>query len=312
MWQSDTYEKSLSELSWPYLGKWAQWMDYAVGGGGKRLRPYLVWRIYEFYAGESASWERALPLMRSIELLHTFTLVHDDVMDKSQLRRGKPTLYHLTDENTAILIGDALLIGVYQELMNLPPESCKRVASILSTAALRVCHGQLLDLELGRQPTASVTEASYFEMIKEKTGALIGAALEAGAALAQAPIEECERLRLIGESIGVYFQAQDDYLDAFGDHTGKSRGGDIVEGKKTFLWLWAWNEATEEDRSRLENMHGEERRLFGLALYESLGLRERGEVFLKEVRQRTEELLIGVSCHALIREILHRLEGRSR
>ncbi|MEN3040974.1 MAG: polyprenyl synthetase family protein [Bacteroidia bacterium] len=312
MWSNETYENSLLELRWPQLGSWAQWMQYALSGGGKRLRPYLVWQTYAFYANKEASWEVALPLMRAVELLHTFTLVHDDVMDKSHMRRDRPTLYHLAGGNTAILIGDALLIGVYQELIKLPPEICKTVSTILSEAALRVCHGQLLDLEMGTQPTTSVSETTYFEMIREKTGALIGAALEVGAALAQTSLDERKKLREIGESIGIYFQLQDDYLDAFGESTGKLRGGDIAEGKKTFLWLWAWNEASEEERMRLESTQGEERRLFGLALYERLGLREKGRAFLREVRQKTEALLGEVGCSALLKDILHRLEERTR
>ncbi|MDW8057957.1 MAG: polyprenyl synthetase family protein [Bacteroidia bacterium] len=312
MWQKEAYERSLEALRWRELGVWEKWMGYALAGGGKRLRPYLAWLSYSFYAGERASWENALPLLRAVEILHTFTLVHDDVMDKSELRRDRPTVYRLTDENTAILIGDALLIAVYKELMMLPPSVCVEVGQKLSSAALRVCHGQLLDLHLAKLPTAEVRMEDYLVMISEKTGALMGAALEAGAVLGGASAEEAERLRLAGEAMGRYFQLQDDYLDAFGEATGKVRGGDIVEGKKTFLWLWAWSDASPQERAALETLTGEERRHFGIDLYEKLGLRARGAEYLRSVREEVERLVETTRCRAELLEVLYALEGRQR
>lgn len=180
MWNS--YESRLAALSWPELGAWEPWMHYALEGGGKRLRPRLAWECYAHYAGSSADWETALPLLQALELLHTFTLVHDDVMDRAQLRRDRPTLYQATDENTAILIGDALLIAVYDTLAGLPAAHLPTIQRILSRAALRVCHGQLQDLAFAQQPTEALSLKHYLDMITEKTGALLGAALEAGAA----------------------------------------------------------------------------------------------------------------------------------
>ncbi|MCX8111918.1 MAG: polyprenyl synthetase family protein [Bacteroidia bacterium] len=312
MWRSEAYERGLEALHWPELDAWETWMHYALSGGGKRLRPYLAWMSYAYYAQERASWEEALPLLRAIEILHTFTLVHDDVMDKSELRRGRPTIYRLTDENTAILIGDALIIAAYRELMAISSPATGRLGDILSSAALRVCHGQLLDLALARRPTAMVKMDDYLKMISEKTGALLGAALETGAVLGGASEAESHQLRLIGEAIGRYFQLQDDYLDAFGEETGKVRGGDIVEGKKTFLWLWAWAEASPDEQMQLETLTGEERRAFGLHLYEKLGLQKRGTQYLKEERAEVEKLLHGVACRSLLSEILIQLERRSR
>ncbi len=312
VWEIDKYEAALRESRWTELGAWEQWMHYALSGGGKRFRPYLAWRSYSFYAGEAASWSEALPLLKAIELLHTFTLVHDDVMDKSDLRRGRPTLYRLTDADTAILVGDALLIGVYQEIMHLPAHACKVVGDILSRAALRVCHGQLLDLDLTKRPTAEVSMDLYLQMITEKTGALIGAALEAGAALGGAAPPETQQLRALGEAIGRFFQLQDDYLDAFGEETGKIRGGDIAEGKKTFLWLWAWEKASPEERVQMESLSGEARRTFGLELYERLGLRTAGEAYLQKAYDELMTLLPTVACHSMLSEIVQQLVGRAR
>ncbi len=285
-------------------------MHHALEGGGKRLRPRLAWESYAYYAGPDADWEKALPLLEAVELLHTFTLVHDDVMDRAELRRGRPTLYQATDENTAILIGDALLIAVYERLAALPAERLPLIQRILSQAALRVCHGQLQDLHLAQQPTEAVSLEDYLAMITEKTGALLGAALESGAALAGAPPEELQALRRAGEALGRFFQVQDDYLDAFSPHTGKALGGDIAEGKKTFLWLWAWAEASPVERQALLTADPSHRRTLGLALYERLGLRERGaafvEEFYKEVEKAADSVGLGKELKAFARSLLAR------
>jgi len=289
-------------------------MTYALAGGGKRLRPALAWESYRFYQGENASWEKGLPLLQAIELLHTFTLVHDDVMDRSVLRRGRPTLYKQTNENTAILIGDALLIAVYQRLAEIAEPALKPLITCLSQAALRVCHGQLQDLALAQTPTPQVSLKAYLHMITEKTGALLGAALEAGALLATAPQAECIALRQAGELLGRFFQLQDDYLDAFGEETGKIRGGDIAEGKKTFLWLWAWEEATLREKNLLEDpaTPPEKRRETGLALYERLNLRKRGLTFLETAYEDFLQAAQKVQMGAVLRQIGESLRHRQR
>ncbi len=314
VWNLSAFEESLAGLRWPELGAWEKWMKYALDGGGKRLRPALAWESYRFYQGESASWEKALPLLQAIELLHTFTLVHDDVMDRSALRRGRPTLYKQTDENTAILIGDALLIAVYQRLAQMDVPETNQLATCLSQAALRVCHGQLQDLTLAQTPTPQVSMEAYLTMITEKTGALLGAALEAGALLAQAPMSECQQLRHAGELLGRFFQLQDDYLDAFGEETGKVRGGDIAEGKKTFLWLWAWEKATPHEKSLLEDptTPPEKRREIGLNLYDRLALRERGQAFLQAAYEEFLQALQAVQMSKILRQIGESLRHRQR
>ncbi len=268
--------------AWPELGEWERWMHYALTGGGKHLRPRLAWTTYELYA-EAPTWEEALPALRAIEQLHNFTLVHDDVMDDSPLRRGRPTLYKLTDANTAILIGDALLIAAYESLAALPPQKVGPIVRYLSRQALRVCHGQLLDMMLAQQPTAAVSIEAYYQMITEKTGALMGASLAIGGLLAQVAPDLVAQLQAAGEALGVFFQLQDDYLDAFSTQSGKKLGGDIAEGKKTFLWLWAYEVAPPAIRSRMEDASDPEaRRLEVLRFYQEAGLKERAARFLAE------------------------------
>jgi len=314
VWNLPAFEESLGRLRWPELGPWEKWMSYALSGGGKRLRPALAWESYRFYQGENASWEKGLPLFQAIELLHTFTLVHDDVMDRSALRRGQPTLYKQTNENTAILIGDALLIAVYQRLAEIAEPARQPIIHCLSQAALRVCHGQLQDLALAQTPTPQVSLQAYLSMITEKTGALLGAALEAGALLATAPQPECSALRQAGELLGRFFQLQDDYLDAFGEETGKIRGGDIAEGKKTFLWLWAWEEAAPHEKNLLEDptTTPEKRREIGLALYERLNLRTRGLTFLEAAYEDFLQAARKVQMGAVLQQIGESLRHRQR
>ncbi len=276
------WEEALASTAWPELGEWERWMAYALEGGGKRLRPRLIWEAYATYT-EQPSLEAVLPAMHAIELVHTFTLVHDDVMDRSALRRDRPTLYRLTDANTAILIGDALLIAAYERLAALLPQQVGPVTQWLSRQALRVCHGQLLDLALAQRSTMSVALSDYLHMIQEKTGALMGAALAIGGLLAAQEKPLIEALQRAGEALGVFFQVQDDYLDAFSTQTGKVLGGDIVEGKRTFLWLWAYEEASPAIQRLMEDPEaGEKRREVLLALYQREAFAQRAKAFLEE------------------------------
>lgn len=268
--------------AWPELGQWERWMHYALTGGGKHLRPRLAWAVYRLYAKEP-TWEEALPALRAIERLHNFTLVHDDVMDDSPLRRGRPTLYRLTDANTAILLGDALLIAAYDSLASLPAPKVGPIVRYLSRQALRVCHGQLLDLALAREPTQAVSYEVYHQMITEKTGALMGASLAIGGLLAEVGPELVAQLQKAGETLGVFFQLQDDYLDAFSTQSGKKLGGDIAEGKKTFLWLWAYELAPPAIRRYMDEASDPEtRRLEVLRFYQEAGLQARAKRFLEK------------------------------
>lgn len=314
MWPLEEYERALRSLRWEALGEWEPWMHYALQSGGKRLRPWLAWCSYAFYAGPNASWATCLPLLQAIELLHTFTLVHDDVMDNADLRRGQPALHRQTSSNVAILVGDALLLAVYERLSHLPAPWNAQLTQLLSQAALRVCHGQLLDLALAERPTSQVSLRDYEEMITEKTGTLLGAALQAGALLGGADPYEAQALQKAGELLGRFFQIQDDYLDAFEAETGKVRGGDIAEGKKTFLWLWAYAQADPAERQWMEDarLSPAQRRARGLALYEKLNLRTQAYAYLEEAFEGFMRFVRGHAMEKTLTEIATLLRHRKR
>lgn len=288
-------------------------MHYALEGGGKRLRPRLVWEVYALYAKGDPDLAEALPAMRAIELVHTFTLVHDDVMDRSDLRRGRPTIHTLKDENTAILIGDALMIAAYEVLSDLQPEVSTKVLRHLSRQALRVCHGQLLDLELARRPTPQVQIEDYLLMIREKTGALMGAAMAVGGLLAQQEAPLITALQDAGEKLGIFFQVQDDYLDAYSTETGKPLGGDIVEGKRTFLWLWAYEEGSPAVRALMEDpTKGEERRAILLEYYHRPAFAQKARAFWEAQFQEVERTFLTLPRGEKVWGILRGLYGRQR
>jgi len=306
------WEPILTASTWPEMGLWEKWMAYALEGGGKRLRPRLLWETYALYA-EKPSQEEALPAMRAIELIHTFTLVHDDVMDRSEMRRDRPTLHKLTDENTAILIGDALMIAAYEVLADLSPEVTGKVIRHLARQALRVCHGQLLDLELARRPTDTVQMEDYLRMIREKTGALMGAAMATGGILARQEEALIRLLQEAGEKLGVFFQVQDDYLDAYSTQTGKVLGGDIAEGKRTFLWLWAYEQASEAVRALMDDpARGQERRGVLLELYHKPAFARRAEAFLEAQFQQVEAAFGALPEGKVLWESVRALYGRRR
>lgn len=307
------WEGLLPAITWPEMGSWEKWMHYALEGGGKRLRPRLVWEVYALYAKGDPDFVEALPAMRAIELVHTFTLVHDDVMDRSELRRGRPTIHTLTDENTAILIGDALIIAAYEVLSDLRLEVRAKVLRHLSRQALRVCHGQLLDLALAQRPTAAVKLEEYLQMIREKTGALMGAAMAIGGLLAQQEDPLITALQEAGEKLGIFFQVQDDYLDAYSTQTGKPLGGDIVEGKRTFLWLWAYEEASPAVRALMEDpTKGEERRAILLEYYHKPAFAQKAQAFWEAQFQEVERTFLTLPQGEKVWGTLRELYGRQR
>lgn len=204
-------------------------MAYLLRLPAKRVRPALVLMGCELFGGRV---EDALDEALGIELFHNFTLMHDDIMDASPLRRGQPTVHMKWNANTAILSGDAMLVKAYQ-LMGRRNE----VLDIFGRYALEVCEGQQLDMDFERRDDVSAEE--YMEMIRLKTAVLLSCALQVGATIAGAPQEERERIGSFGEHLGLAFQLRDDLLDAFGDPvlTGKQRGGDLRSGKKTLLLI---------------------------------------------------------------------------
>lgn len=226
-------------------------VKYILDLGGKRLRPVLTLMTAEIF---DCDFHKALDAALSIEMFHNFSLIHDDIMDDAPLRRGKPTVHQNWDINTGILSGDALLIMAYRLFENYEPEKFKDLAKLFSKTALEVCEGQQYDMDFETRDVVSISE--YLKMIEYKTAVLVGAAMKMGAIVADAPEKDQEGIYDFGKNLGIAFQIQDDYLDAFGDPKvfGKQVGGDIIENKKTFLYLKALEFSNKDENSQLKHL----------------------------------------------------------
>lgn len=207
---------------------------YSLENGGKRLRPILLLMVCDAFGGNLDEARRAA---LGIEMYHNFTLLHDDVMDRSDMRRGKPTVFKKWGTDTAILSGDVMLTLAGGYMTEVPDRCLRAVLREFEDMAIGVYEGQQLDMEF--EKSDDVTLERYMEMIRLKTSVLLGAACSIGARIAGASDEDCRAMYRFGESLGMAFQIQDDYLDVYGDAAtfGKPVGGDILNGKKTFLTL---------------------------------------------------------------------------
>ncbi len=222
---------------------------YIMSLGGKRIRPLLVLASYQYFGKDV---EAVLSAAYAIELFHNFTLVHDDIMDEADTRRGKPTVHLKYDTNTAILSGDVMQIMAIEYLMAVPSDNSTAMVKLFLETSRRICDGQQMDMEFEKQTVVEV--ADYLEMIKLKTAILLGASLQIGAALGGANTVEQKHFYNIGIHAGIAFQLRDDYLDAFGDERfGKQIGGDIIQGKKTYLVLKTFEKANPEDTELLNS-----------------------------------------------------------
>lgn len=271
---------------------------YVLSMGGKRLRPTLTLMAYALYKEDT---ERALPTAIGLETYHNHTLLHDDLMDKADMRRGKPTVHKKWDENTAILSGDTMLIMAFQHILH---TDCHRLPEVLNLAARtmqEICEGQQYDMNF--ESRSDVREEEYIEMIRLKTSVLLACALKAGALIADAPEEDCKQLYQFGEKIGLAFQLQDDYLDCYGDPAvfGKQIGGDICCAKKTFMLINAFNRANDAQKAELNRLLNDvderKEKVAGvLALYDELEIpalcRERMETLYAEARRIFDSLPI--------------------
>ena len=225
---------------------------YSMSGGGKRIRPTLLLLACEAFGGDV---QQALPAAAAVEMFHNFTLLHDDIMDNAEVRRGKPSVYASWGNNVAILSGDAMMIYSYRLLSKVPSEKLASVMEIFTTTALQVCEGQQYDMDFESRQKVSVVE--YMRMIELKTSVLLAGAAAIGAVLGEASEEDCRQIYRYALELGLAFQLQDDLLDSYGtqEELGKRIGGDILEGKKTCLMLNAMSRATEEDREVLRSTH---------------------------------------------------------
>jgi geranylgeranyl diphosphate synthase type II len=222
---------------------------YVLSLGGKRLRPVLMLMAYNMYREHP---ETIIEQAIGLETYHNYTLLHDDLMDNAPIRRGQPTVHLKWDANTAILSGDAMFVLAYQHMANGLKEKLPEVISLFTETALGIGDGQQFDMDFEQRN--DVCEEEYIEMIRLKTSILLACALKMGAILADAPQADADNLYRFGEHIGLAFQLQDDYLDVYGDPKvfGKAIGGDILEGKKTFMLINALAHADEAQRKTLE------------------------------------------------------------
>jgi geranylgeranyl diphosphate synthase type II len=215
---------------------------YIVSLGGKRVRPAVCLMANELFGEiKEEAWNAAI----AIELFHNFTLIHDDIMDKAPLRRGFPTVHAKYGLTAGILGGDAMSIYAYQSLSKVNT-NFKKVLDVFNTTAIEVCDGQQMDMDF--EVASNVTKKDYIDMITLKTSVLLAASLKIGALIANAPLQDCEKLYEFGKNLGIAYQLQDDYLDAFGTvkKLGKQKGGDIIANKKTYLYLDALEKASPE------------------------------------------------------------------
>ena len=223
-------------------------IKYVLSIGGKRIRPVLMLLAYNIYKDDPDS---ILMQACGLETYHNYTLLHDDLMDNADVRRGRPTVHKKWDANTAILSGDSMLVLAYQRMASCDPAKLKPVLDLFTETALEIGEGQQYDMDF--ECRNDVTEGEYIEMIRLKTSVLLACAAKTGAILADAPAADADSLYRFGEQLGLAFQLQDDLLDVYGDPKvfGKAIGGDIVSNKKTYMLINAFQRADEAQRAEL-------------------------------------------------------------
>jgi geranylgeranyl diphosphate synthase, type II len=225
-------------------------ITYLMSLGGKRMRPLLVLLAYQLKKQDVAS---IIKPALAVEVFHNFTLMHDDIMDKAPLRRGKPTVHEKWNENVAILSGDTMFVKAYDLLLHVAPNLLPEALRLFNKCATEVCEGQQVDMNF--ESRADVTVDEYIEMIRQKTAVLLGFSLEYGALMAGADAGERAKIYDLGVKMGIGFQLMDDLLDVYGDQEkfGKQVGGDIVSNKKTYLLITALALADAKQKTTLED-----------------------------------------------------------
>jgi len=295
-------------------------IDYTLRLGGKRLRPLLCCVAAATFSPE---WQRALPAAAALEIFHNFTLLHDDLMDRSPLRRGQETVFRRWGDNTAILSGDAMSIEAYASLAEIEEKALLGViVPLFSQMALEVCIGQQLDMEF--ETRSEVRPEEYMEMIRLKTSVLLGASLQIGALIGGAQPADALRLYEAGVQLGLAFQIQDDLLDVYGDEQtfGKPIGGDIIHAKKTLLLLYTLEQLQGDALSELHSilaLSPEER--MGKVdrvrqLYDEAGTRAYAEGEVQRLTDKAFSLIDQMELRdegrSLLLALFHTLSGRTK
>jgi geranylgeranyl diphosphate synthase type II len=272
-------------------------LEYMMSIGGKRLRPRLCLTAFNLFSDDISS--QIIQPALALEIFHNFTLLHDDIMDRADTRRGQLTVCRKWNDNVAILSGDVMCILAYKYLQACPAARTSAVLETFTEMGARVCEGQQYDMEFETQPT--VTSREYIEMIGLKTAALLACSAKMGALIAGAPDAQTEALYDFGWQIGLAFQICDDYLDTFGNASvfGKKIGGDILCGKKTWLLVEAYKRASGADRVRLETVmalpsdRAAEKISAMQQLYIDLGVKEAAVSAIEDFHARALEKLEG-------------------
>lgn len=284
-------------------------IKYVLSIGGKRIRPVLMLLSYNLYKDNP---ESILMQACALETYHNYTLLHDDLMDNADVRRGMPTVHRKWDANTAILSGDSMLVLAYQRMAQCAPSKLKPVLDLFTETALEIGEGQQYDMDFERR--TDVTEAEYIEMIRLKTSVLLACAMKTGAILADALAADADRLYQFGEQIGLAFQLQDDLLDVYGDPAvfGKAIGGDIVSNKKTYMLINAYQLAGPSQRSELMrwitavDFDRAEKVAAVTRIYDELGIRGLCEARINQYFDRASEYLAAVGVDDARKEQLRR------
>ena len=293
-------------------------IDYVLSMGGKRIRPVLMLMAYNLYKDDVTT---ALASAIGIEMYHNYTLLHDDLMDKADKRRGKKTVHKVWNDNTAILSGDAMLVLAYQYIATVPLPNLKEVLDLFSATALEICEGQQYDVDFEQRD--DVTEPEYLKMIRLKTAVLLAASLKMGAIQAGAPQQDADALYDFGIHIGLAFQLKDDYLDVYGnpDIFGKNIGGDILCNKKTYMMIKTLELANNRQRAELntwvqaQTFNPEEKISAVINIYNEVEIKARCENKMNEyydnamhsldkvsVKQETKNELINLVHELMYRE----------
>ena len=259
-------------------------IGYTLASGGKRIRPTLALIASQLFGG---SEDEVLPAALALEVFHNFTLLHDDVMDRAEVRRGRPTVHVKWDDNTAILSGDQMLIEAYKLLSQVPADKLPQVLKWFNEMATGICEGQQYDVDFEHADNVAIED--YMKMIELKTSVLLANALRTGGYIAGADKAQQEALYQFGLHIGLAFQIQDDILDVYGDPKtfGKAIGGDICCNKKTFLLLTAMKKADAASRAELQQWlaitdRNEEKIAAVTKLYTLLGVRSAAEAVMEQ------------------------------
>ena len=292
-------------------------VDYSLEMGGKRLRPVLLLLGFNLF---SDSLQEAIPAAVAIEVFHNFTLLHDDIMDKAEVRRNRPTVHKKFSENNAILSGDVMAFLSYQFLFECKSHRLNEVLELFTKTAIEVCEGQQFDMEF--ETRINVSQSEYLEMIRLKTAVLLACGLKAGAILANASNAVADQLYGFGLNLGLAFQLQDDLLDSFGDQKsfGKKIGGDILANKKTFLSINALQYANDELKTELlhwmnvVDYNQEEKISAVLKIYNQLNIKQlteqKIESYFQKCRTVFEEISVDASRKKQLSEISNSMLNR--